>query len=83
MSSTSPISSLINTIEDTLVSVITGVSSFITAGINELVNYAPTLVDIAVIGAVSVGLAYAFRSVLTDIPFVNSITSALGRIFRF
>ncbi len=77
------ISTLLGSIENLLVDVINGVASFVEAGIQELVNYAPTIVDIAIIGVVAVGIGYAFRQALANVPFVGSLINALGRLFRF
>ncbi len=81
--SQSTISTLLGSIENLLVDVFNGVANFIEAGIQELVNYAPTIVDIAIIGAVAVGIGYAFRQALVNVPFIGGIVNALGRLFRF
>ena len=64
-----------------LTDVFDGVANFVEAGIQELVNYAPTIVDISVIGAVALGVGYAFRNVLKNVPFVNSIFNLLSKAF--
>jgi len=80
--SASAISSLIGSLEGFLVDVFDSVGDFVESAIAELVNYAPTLVDIAVIGTVAVGLGYAFRSALVNIPFIGPLITGLGKILH-
>lgn len=80
--SQSAIGNLITSVEGFFSTLVTGIGNILTSAVNEVVNYAPTLVDIGIIGAVAVGLGYALRSFVKEIPFVSSLLSGLGRLFR-
>ncbi len=70
-------------VETFLVDTYNGIVSFIEAGIQELVNYAPLLVNIPIISVVSSGVAYAFRQAVTDVPLVGDMANLLGRLLTF
>lgn len=78
--SQSAIGSVITTVENFLSSLVTAVSSFITTAVNELVNYAPQIVDIAVLGFIVAGVGYAIYTIVQKVPFVNNIFNMLGRL---
>ncbi len=70
-------------IENLLIDVIDGMTSFIETGIQELVNYAPYLVNIPMVSIVSVGVAYVFRQAIADIPLLGGMANLLGRLLTF
>jgi hypothetical protein len=77
------ISSLVCIVEEILIDTINGVACFIEAGLQELVNYAPLLVNVPITSIVSSGVAYAFRQTVADIPLLGGFTSSLGRLLTF
>lgn len=78
--SQSAISSVISTVESFLTTLVSGVASFISSAIAELVNYAPQIVDIAVLGFIVSGIGYAIYAIVQKVPFVNNIFNMLGKL---
>ena len=76
-------SQLITGIEAFFSDLLTDLEDFITSAFNELVSYAPQIVDIALIGVIAGGIVYALRNVITGLPFIGSIVNGLGRLLHF
>jgi len=76
-------SQLISGIETFFTDLLTDLEDFITSAFEELVNYAPQIVDIALIGVIAGGITYALRNVITGLPFMGPLISGLGRLLHF
>ena len=76
-------SQLISGIETFFTDLLTDLEDFMTSAFNELVNYAPQIVDIALIGVIAGGITYALRNVITGLPFIGSLINGLGRLLHF
>ena len=76
-------SQLISGIEEFFTDLLTDLEDFTTSAFEELVKYAPQVIDIALIGVIAGGITYALRNVITGLPFMGPLISGLGRLLHF